>query len=82
MTDPHILKTTVLIYGILFTCLIQGILERDGVIGVVGNTGSSATAHLHFEIHPGGGNPVNPYPVLKSIDDCRNTTPQYQASFA
>jgi peptidoglycan LD-endopeptidase LytH len=37
-------------------------------IATLGDTGNAAgTPHLHFEYHPNGGAPVNPYPLVASI---------------
>ncbi len=56
-------------YGAHLDSVIGGdrVVEAGATIGTVGDSGnaSGGPSHVHFEIEPANGRPVNPYPFLR-----------------
>lgn len=60
-------------YGHLsgFTVMTGQTIVQGQVIGFVGSTGRSTAPHLHFEIRPQGGAPIDPLPFLQGTQPTR-----------
>ncbi|MET9431674.1 MULTISPECIES: M23 family metallopeptidase [unclassified Streptomyces] len=48
------------------TKIRSGEVKAGDVIAYSGNSGNSTGPHLHFEVRPGGGSPIDPLPWLRS----------------
>ena len=44
-----------------------GSVQTGDVVGYVGDSGNASGPHVHFEWHPGGSGPVDPFPHLSEV---------------
>lgn len=47
-----------------FAVSVGQTVAQGQLIGYVGSTGNTTGPHLHLEVHPGGGDPVDPFAAL------------------
>ncbi|MFI5426380.1 M23 family metallopeptidase [Aeromicrobium sp. UC242_57] len=47
---------------------VGDVVAPGQVIGYTGSTGNVTGPHLHLEVRPGGGDPIDPYAALSSHD--------------
>ena len=53
-----------------------GTTVRAGqILGTNGATGNTTTPHLHLEVHPRGGAPIDPTPIVAAVNACHITEP-------
>ena len=50
-------------------------VKAGQVVGYLGKTGGTTTPHLHLEVHPLGGDAIDPTPIVAAVDACSVTTP-------
>jgi peptidoglycan hydrolase-like protein with peptidoglycan-binding domain len=51
-------------------------VKAGQVVGYNGKTGNTSTPHLHFEIHPFGGEAIDPTSAVAAINACGVTAPR------
>ena len=50
-------------------------VKAGQVVGLLGKTGGTTTPHLHLEVHPLGGEAIDPTPIVSAVDACSVTAP-------